>query len=261
VTGESATPSSEVVIEHDGARVPTLVYGIGGSDADGLSGPPRPAIVLSTEAFGINDFTRHVASTLADEGYVVVVPDYYRGHGLADPESYTDFTEVMQFIDELDFVGATHDVMAAIDHARSMPEVDADRVVVWGYCTGSTLAMLAAALDRRLAAAVLFFISQPTFPELTPKRPVQPIDLLWNVACPVLVIYGDEDPIAPPEMIDDLRRRFEQWHIEHQINIYPGAGHAFSAPVPPLRHDAADKASWADAVAFVRERLTESRNG
>jgi carboxymethylenebutenolidase len=239
-------PTAQIVLEHGDARVPTLVYV---PEGDG----PRPAVVISPEAFGINTFTRKVASDLAEAGHVVVVPDYYRGHGLADPESYTEFTEVMQFIDDLDFVGATHDIIAAVDHARSMPEVDASRVVLWGYCTGSTLVMLGAALDRRLAAAVAFFPSQPTFPELTPKRPVHPIDLLWNVQCPFLLIYGDQDPYVGT--FEEIARRFDQWGVEHEVRIYPGAGHAFSAPVAPLRNDAADHASWADALAFLARHL------
>ncbi len=227
------------------AEVPTLVYEPTG---DGLA----PAVVLSPEAFGINEFTAGVAAKLADLGYVVVVPDYYHGEGLADPESYTDFTEVMEFIERLDFGQGTHDVMAAVEYARALPSVDPTRVCVWGYCTGGTLAMLAASLDRQLAAAVLFFPSQPTFPELTDKRPVQPIDLLWNVACPILLILGDQDAVLV-DLVPELRRRFERWKIDHQINIYAGAGHAFSAPVPPLRNETADVASWADATAFLRK--------
>jgi carboxymethylenebutenolidase len=223
--------------------VPTLVYETGAPS-------PGPAIVLSMEAFGINEFTRRVASDLAAAGYVVVVPDYYHGKGLKDPESYTDFTEVMEFIEELDFGQGTHDVMAAVEYARTLSSVDPTRIAVWGYCTGSTLAMLAASLDRQLAAAVLFFPSQPTFPQLTPKRPVQPVDMLWNVACPVLLILGDQDePLVG--LVPEFQRRFAQWGVEHEIKIYADAGHAFSAPVPPLRNDAADKASWADALAFV----------
>jgi carboxymethylenebutenolidase len=239
--------SMSVSLQSDRGTVPTLLYT-----------PPengrRPAIVLSTEAFGINDFTRRVASELASEGYVVIVPDYYRGEGLKNPESYTDFTEVMEFIEDLDFAQGTHDVLAAIEYARGRPDVDPDRVGVWGYCTGSTLAMLSASLDRRLAAAVLFFPSQPSFPELTAKRPVQPIDMLWNVTCPVLLVVGDQDEVLF-EMIPEFRRRFEQWRVEHEIKVYEGAGHAFSAPVPPLRNDAADKASWADALAFAARHL------
>jgi carboxymethylenebutenolidase len=245
--------TQEIELSVGGSTVPTLVYlppGAASTAAGGL----RPAIVLSAEAYGINQFTREVAGKLADAGYVVVVPDYYRGHGLQRPDDYSDFTEVMGFIDALDFTEATHDVMAAVEHARSRPEVDPDRVAVWGYCTGGTLAMFAAALDRRLAAAVLFFPSQPTFPDHDAKRPVDPIDLLWNVACPVQLIFGDQDA-GLVALEPEIRRRFEQWHVEYQINVYEGAGHAFSAPDPPLRHDAADKASWIDALAFAASTL------
>jgi carboxymethylenebutenolidase len=245
-TGGRLVTSETIELNRGGEVVPTLVYRP--SDTG-----PKPAIVLAAEAYGLNEFTRRVASELASEGYVVVVPDYYRGHGLADPENYADFTEVMQFIDELDFGQGTHDVMAAVDYARDLPDVDGARVAVWGYCTGGTLALMAASLDRRLAAAVLFFPSQPTFPELTPKRPVQPIDLIWNIACPVLLVYGDQDHLV--DLFPEYRKRFEQWHVDYQFNVYPGAGHAFSAPVPPLRNQEADVASWADALAFAADHL------
>ena len=111
------------------------------------------------------------------------------------PDDYSDFTEVVSFIAELDFTGATNDILAGIDYARALPEVDADRVAVWGYCTGGTLAMLASMLDRRLGAAVWFFPSQPTFDDLSPNHPFHPVDLIWAISCPVLVIYGDEDPV------------------------------------------------------------------
>ncbi len=239
----------EIMLEHHGARVPALVYRPGGAG-------PHAAIVIAPEAYGINRFTRRLSADLTGTGYVVVVPDYYRGHGLTRPDDYSDFTEVVNFIGELDFTGATNDILAGVDHARSLPDVDPDRVAVWGYCTGGTLAMLASMLDRRLAAAVWFFPSQPTFHDLGPRHPVHPVDLIWSISCPVLVIYGDQDPIAPPEFIADLRDRFERAGVRHQINIYPGGGHAFSAPDPPLHHEASDRASWADAVEFVGRHLT-----
>jgi carboxymethylenebutenolidase len=241
-------PAESIELRHHGATVPTLVYRPTGTG-------PHPAIVLAAEAYGINTFTRGVAEKLAAEGYVVVVPDYYRGHGLGAPDDYSDFTEVMGFIDALDFVGATRDILAGVDHARSLPEVDPERVAVWGYCTGGTLALLVGAFDGRLAATILFFPSQPTFPELTPTRPFHPIDALWGVRAPLLLIYGDQDQVAPAEVVAAYRERLERWGVDHEIRIYPGGGHAFSAPDPPLRHDASDKASWTDATAFAARVL------
>jgi carboxymethylenebutenolidase len=216
---------------------------------------PCPAVVIGVEAFGVNEFSSRVAATLAHRGYVVIVPDYYRGDGPTNPESYTDFTEVTEFIGRLDFRRAALDMVAAVEYLELQDFVDKSRVAVWGYCTGGTLAMLAACLRTELAAAILFFPSQPVFPELDARRPLQPVDLLWNIGCPVMFIYGDQDAVMAPERLADLRQRLEQWDIDHTIAIYPGAGHAFSAPVPPLRHDAADRASWVDAVRFLDTHL------
>lgn len=218
-------------------------------------GAARPAIVIGAEAFGINVFTRNVAATLAHGGYVVSVPDYWRGGGPVDRDGYEQFEEVLGHIDGLDFVRATHDLLAAVEQLRSRPFVDPDRVASWGYCTGATLALLTACLDRRLAASVLFFPSQPMFPEITPQRPVHPMDLLWNVACPLDIVYGDQDPVMQPDRMTDLRRRLEQWGIEHELRVYPGVGHAFSAPRGPLRHDAADRDSWPRVAAALDARL------
>ena len=240
-----------VTLAGRGGRVPALLF----RPRRERGSPGHPAVVIGAEAFGINEYIRHVGATLAHLGYVVVVPDYYRGQGPTKPESYDDFAEVGAFIAELDFGRATHDVVTAIEYVRQRADVDPARVVVWGYCTGGTLALLGACLRPELAAAVLFFPSQPVFPELDARHPVQPFDLLWNIGCPVLVIYGDQDPIMAPGRLAELRRRLEQWHVEHEIRIYEGAGHAFGAPFGPLRHDAADRASWQDAFGFLTRRV------
>src|SRR5262249_29433651 len=122
----------------------------------------------------------------------------------------------------------------------------------WGYCTGGTLAWLAACLRGDIAAAVLYFPSQPVFQELGPNTPVHPMDLLWQLTCPTLFIYGDQDQTMAPDRLADLRARIARGGVAPGVRPYPGAGHAFSAPWGPLRHDEADRAAWDDAVAFLR---------
>jgi carboxymethylenebutenolidase len=213
---------------------------------------PHPGVVLGAEAYGVNDFIREVGHRLDGLGYAVAIPDYYGGEGPTRPESYDDFTEVMECIARLDFTKAARLVSDTVDELRSTPRVDPGRVAVWGYCTGGTLAWLAACMRGDVAAAVLFFPSQPVFAELGPLHPVHPMDLIWELTCPSLFIYGDQDATMPPERLADLRRRIEQWQVPAEIKLYPGAGHAFSVPWGPLRHDAADAASWPDAVAFLQ---------
>jgi carboxymethylenebutenolidase len=220
------------------------------------SGPgPHPGVVLAAEAFGVNDFMREVAERLAAAGYAALLPDYYRGVGPKNGESYDDFTEVMEHIGRLDFTRAARDIADGVDLLRANPSIDPARVATWGYCTGGTLAWLAACQRGDIAATVLFFPSQPWFAELGPSTPVHPVDLLWMLECPSLFIYGDQDAVMPAEQLADLRARIAQWSVPAEVRIYPGGGHAFSAPWGPLRHEPSDVASWADAMEFLGTHL------
>jgi carboxymethylenebutenolidase len=213
---------------------------------------PYPAVVLGAEAYGINEFIRGVQERLVDLGYAAVVPDYYHGGGPLNPEAYDEFTEVVEHIGRLDFTCGARDLAETVDAIRAQPQVDPGRVSLWGYCTGGTLAWLAACLRGDVAAAVLFFPSQPVFHELGPKTPVHPMDLVWQLTCPTLFLYGDKDPTMAPELLDDLRSRIDRWGAPAEVRSYAGAGHAFSAPWGPLRHAEADGAAWEDAVSFLR---------
>jgi carboxymethylenebutenolidase len=216
---------------------------------------PHPAVVLGAEAFGVNPFIRGIGEKLRDLGYAVTVPDYYRGAGPLGKESYDDFTEVVGFIDRLDFTRGARDLAAAVARLRAMPQIDSRRIAVWGYCTGGTLAWLAACLRGDLAAAVLYFPSQPVFAELTPRTPVHPVDLLWQLTCPALFLYGDQDKLLSAPVLADLRARIAAWEVDARINIYPGAGHSFSAPWGPMRDEQADRAAWHDATTFLSGQM------
>jgi carboxymethylenebutenolidase len=218
-------------------------------------GGPHPAVVLGAEAYGVNSFIRGIREKLVGLGYAVALPDYYHGHGPAEPENYDDFTEVLGHIGRLDFTAGARDLAAAADALRATPGVDPRRIAVWGYCTGGTLAWLAACLRSDLAAAVLYFPSQPVFTELSLARPAHPLDLVWQLTCPALFLYGDQDKLMPPGLLADLRARIGHWEVDARINVYPGAGHSFTCPRGPMRNDGADRAAWNDALSFLSEQM------
>ena len=161
----------------------------------------------------------------------------------------------MSYIDALDFTRAVHDVLDGVDYVQALPYVDPARVASWGYCTGGTMALFTACLRPDLAAAVVFFPSQPTFGELGPTKPVHVVDLLWSIACPILFLIGDQDVVLPPDRLAELRGRLEQWNVDAAVKVYPGAGHAFNAHGSTLYHREADERSWDDAAAFLAEHL------
>jgi carboxymethylenebutenolidase len=213
---------------------------------------PHPAVVIGAEAYGPNEFSAVVQQRLGDLGYATVVPDYYHGGGPTNREAYDDFTEVMEHMARLDFTCASRDLAETVDAVRERPDIDAGRVSLWGYCTGGTLAWLAACMRGDVAAAVLYFPSQPVFEPLTPATPVNPMDLLWQLTCPTLFLYGEQDMVMPPERLAELRSRIDRWGVPAEVRIYPGANHAFTAPFGPLSHPDAARAAWDDAVSFLR---------
>ncbi|HET9629647.1 MAG TPA: dienelactone hydrolase family protein [Novosphingobium sp.] len=214
-----------------------------------------PAVVFGMEAMGLNAFGRKTAEDLARLGYVTITPDYYRGRGPSRPDDYDDFTEVIAAIGELDFVEGTFDILAGVDWARSQADVDPGRVALWGYCTGGTMTLMAAALDRHVSATVIFFLSQPFFEELTSKRPAHARDMIWSIRSPVLLISGADDALLPPELLADLSRRFDAAGIAHTIRVYEGAGHAFTGPARHMHNAPATTDSWRLATNFLREAM------
>jgi carboxymethylenebutenolidase len=213
---------------------------------------------MGAEANGPNAFIRRVGARLAALGYLVAVPDYYRGDWPGDPDDYADLARLHQRIDEIDFRQASFDLIDTIAEVRRRPEIDGDRVVVWGYCTGGTLALLAAALDPALAAAVLFYPSQPVFAVLNTKRPAHPIDLMWAIRCPVLMFCGDCDPVLPTALRATLEERFRQWDIAGQLVVYPDAEHVFAGDIPERYRADYDTDSWRIAVEFLADHVKES---
>ena len=174
-----------------------------------------PEIVIGQEATGPNRFIRRIAATLAHLGHVALVPDYYHGGGPPDHENYDDIETIIEHMAVLDFRRGAYDLVEAVEHLKRLPNVDHDRVGLWGYCTGATITLLSACLCDDLAATVLFYPSQPRFETLDVNTPVHPIDMVWNLTSPVLLIVGENDPVWPPELVADVR------HAAHPMGDRP----------------------------------------
>jgi carboxymethylenebutenolidase len=230
----------EVTLTVDGEPVPTVVC-----RPDGTT---RGGVVVATEAQGVNNFIRGVGVELAAQGYVAVIPDYYHGRGPADPEVLVDLAhmdEILAAINSLDFRRGAEDMAAGVDYLR---DGGVEAVAVWGYCTGGTLAWLAAALERHVDAAVLFYPSQPTFHELNALQPQHPIDMVWQLRCPVLLLVGDEDAVWPSTLVEDMVQRCATWNVPLETAVYAGAGHTFAGHFEDWHRPVAAAAATARAL-------------
>lgn len=224
------------------------------------SGPgPHPAIVMAYTATGMNRFARHEASRLAEDGFVVIVPDYYRGDGPRNPDSIDDIEDILAHMATIDFVDVARVMSVAVDYLIAMDEVDRTRIGTWGWCTGATFSLLLACLRPELAGAVMYFPSQPRFEVHDDAHPVDPIDLMWSMRCPSLLIYGDQDGVMPPELLAEVRRRIDAWKLDVEVLVPTGAGHAFNTPDSVVYVEEATTLSWNAALEFARNRIAKRR--
>src|SRR5271154_2239653 len=91
---------------------------------------PFPALVVIHEWWGLNDWVKEQASKLADQGYVTLAVDLYRGKVAAAPD------EAHELSRGLPHDRADRDLLAAADYLRSLKNVNPARVGSIGWCMG-----------------------------------------------------------------------------------------------------------------------------
>ena len=232
------------------SRAETVTAGDGRTSTAHCALPdrPGPGILLFQEIFGINDNMRGLADRLAQEGYVVLVPDvFWRIEPGFERKDESGMHEGMAMVGQLDWETVPDDISASHRHLLSLPECTGT-VGAMGFCLGGTLAFLAAASSRVDGrgpdVAVSYYGSGNR--DLLPR--------LDDVACPVLFHYGDRDPFIPAESIDDVERAVAG-RPGMRVERYD-AGHAFSNwDAPSMYDEPAADAAWATTLAFLEEHL------
>jgi len=110
---------------------------------------PFPAIVVIHEWWGLNDWVKEEASKLADQGYMALAIDLYRGKVATTPD---EAHEIMRGVPQ---DRATRDLLAATGYLRAQKNVDPKRVGSIGWCMGGGYSLDLALNDPKLKAAVI----------------------------------------------------------------------------------------------------------
>jgi len=195
-----------------------------------------PAVVMIHEWWGLNRDTTRLADALAEEGYVVLAADTFRGSvakEAGDAMKQVRGTPPDQIAADLD---------AAFDYLRSHPKVDPSRIASLGFCFGGTQSMYMGTRNPDLAAVVIFYGSGPiTDPAMLGTM---------QSAGPVLGIYGKEDGNIPEEQVQMFEDALETKNVKNTITVYPGVGHAFVKSNTYQNGEAAERA-WQQMLSFL----------
>ena len=201
---------------------------------------PFPAVIMIHEFFGLNESIISKARGLAEQGYLVVAPDTFRGSTTAwIPRAIFQVitTSSEQVNQDLDAVYAW---------LQGQPDVDRSRTGVVGFCYGGRASLSYSLHNPGLAATVIFYGSPETDPQV-----------LQSLPAPVLGIFGEADSSIPLAEVRDFEAALDQAGIPNQISIYEGQPHAFLTSMEAIRAGGAQGQAWQEMVDFLEIHLKQ----
>ncbi len=208
-----------------------------------------PGIIVIQEWSGLLDHIKEVCMRLARQGYVTLAPDLFHGRIGRSVE------QNQQLSGGLDDGGALRDLDASLAYLQGLPMVTKDRIGSVGFCMGGRLSLLFTENNQALRAGAVFY-GGVFNREITEAKPKHPFDLLANIRCPLLGIYGEADASIPMDHVAKLREALTAGNKVFEIYTYPGAQHAFGNDTHADRHDPqATQDAWEKTMKFFGKYL------
>jgi carboxymethylenebutenolidase len=228
--------------------------------------PPRAAVLVLPEVFGVNAWVRSVADRLAEEGYAALaISTFWRtapqldvGYdeaGLAAGREHRDQVSADQLRDDVAAAAAWLQQAHAGDGLAERP------LGCVGFCFGGHLAMLAATLPQVAATCDFYGARVASF---RPGGGPPTLDLLPEIPGRLFCFRGDADPLIPAEEIKALAAALTAANggvdcgspqARHRLVMAPGAGHGYLCEARADFQPESAASGWAAMLALFREAL------
>jgi carboxymethylenebutenolidase len=203
-----------------------------------------PPIVFMHEIFGPLEYVQRYAAKLADEGFLVVAPELFRG--ALGCVAYV-MGEIARGIAFNKATKGVRIVRACMDWAKKHPRAEGARVGVFGMClTGGYVLHLAVDDD---SVPALFHHS------FGYRGAGADPDVLDRIRGPVLGVFAENDPrLCPPRRSNALRAALGERLEYHRI---PNTTHGILFGDKKKPEGAAE--AWSHLVSFFQRQMMEER--
>src|SRR4051794_35419312 len=178
----------------------TVEFHSNGDTASGYLAVPAsgggPGLLVVQEWWGLVPQIKRTADRLADEGFVALAPDLYRG----DYAEHTEMDKANELMQSLPPDRAARDMAGAIDYLLGHEAVEGRRVGVIGFCMGGMLTLLIAALEGDRVAAATPFYGAP-LGDMAPD---------WSgLTASVQGHFAENDDFFPPDAVKALEQELK----------------------------------------------------
>ena len=213
---------------------------------------PYPSIVLIPHMPGWDEYCREAARRVTQHGYAVLCPNIYGRFGDGYPDEVSVKVRAEGGVPDETVMG---DCKSALGFLRSQPASNG-KVGVIGMCSGGRHAFLAACkMDFDAAVDCWGGGVTATKEELTPARPVAPIDYTKDLNCPLLGIFGNEDFSPTPDQVNTLEEELKKFGKDYKFFRYDGAGHGMWYYHNAMYRQEQAMDSWEKVFDFFEENL------
>jgi carboxymethylenebutenolidase len=214
---------------------------------------PVGGVVAVHHMPGWDEFYREFSERLARHGFLVICPDLYCrfGHGTPD-----DITAKVRSEGGVPDDSVVADCGAALTWLKAQPGSNG-KVGIIGSCSGGRHALLTASRVSGFDAVVDLWgggvvMSQS---DLSPARPVAPIDYTADLTAPLLGLFGNDDSHPTPEQVNQHEAELKRLGKEYEFHRYDGAGHGFFYYHTPMYRPEATMDGWAKIFTFFGTHL------
>ena len=211
------------------------------------AGTPRAAVIVLMEAFGLVPNLERETDRIARMGYVALAPDLYHRQAPDNTARYDELPKAVAMMRAIDDAAFLDDMRATLAQLRRMPEVDAARIGVTGFCMGGRLSFLAACeLGAELRACAPFYGGGIG----------ALLERAEKIRCPLHLFFGQEDFFIPQDEVHRIDERLRALGLDHAIDNYAGAVHGFCCEErTESYHAAAARDAWTKVEAFFARTL------
>ena len=243
--------------DYDGMICETI--GIDGHNGEKINayyarplGPgPFPGVVLIHHLPGWDEFYREMTRRFAQHGFAAISPNHYAHFGYGTPDDAAARARGAGGISDDAIVG---DCETSASFLRAQPYTT-DKVGLIGTCSGGRHTYVTIGRSQDFNAAVICWPGGVVQDEVTPQRPVSPIELTPNVNTPILGLFGNDDQNPPPAMVDQLEAALKQQGKQYEFHRYDGAGHGIFYYQTPLYRQQQAMDCWSKIFTFFGTHL------
>jgi carboxymethylenebutenolidase len=201
---------------------------------------PFPAVIMIHEFYGLNESIVGKAEGLAQEGYLVIAPDTFRGSTTAwIPRAiYQVITNKPEQVNQ--------DLDSVYAWVEAQPHAAVDQVGIVGFCYGGRASLSYSLHNDQLAATAIFYGSPVTDPQV-----------LQSLPGPVLGIFGGADNSIPVEDVHAFEAALYQAGIPNEIILYENQPHAFVTDMESIRSGGVQGRAWGQMLEFFEQNLKQ----